>query len=209
MLGAVIGASSLLGDPTPQSLLQNILTALIAGGLTFWLTKHVLSPLQQATNFIHALPSFQGMPLIPHHAAVEFCTLADALNVAADKLRTQDIALNHALNELQEQQYAFDQHAIVSIVDFHGHLQFVNDLLCEMTGYVRHELLGRPFTILSPEEDPIERHEVLWKKLLQGEIWRGEMQIKPKQGRTRWLETSMVPIRDIRGQPQCCSLKEI
>ena len=41
----------------------------------------------------------------------------------------------------------------------------------------------------------------LWAKLLRGEIWRGEMRIRSKLGRTHWLESSFVPIRDIHGQP--------
>jgi len=73
-------------------------------------------------------------------------------------------------------------------------------LLCDMTGYTRHELLGRPFTLLNPEDDPVESHAARWEKALQGEVWRGEMRIKPKQGRIHWLESSLVPIRDIQGQ---------
>lgn len=202
---ATIVLSSSIGDASSikvmQILLQSTIASLLAGALAFWLTKRTLAPLRCATEFIRTLPAYQGAQLDQPAAALELKELTDALNAASDKLHAQDMALNQAFNELQEQQYAFDHHAIVSIIDFNGHLKYANDLLCEMTGYTRHELLDRPFTMLNPEDDPIESHTVLWGKLLRGEIWRGEMRIKPKHGRTCWLESSWVPIRDIQGQP--------
>lgn len=184
-----------------QVLIFSLIVALLVGTLTFVLIKGILNPLRQATEFVRALPAYRGTPLDQEDSAPEFRELVEALNVTAHKLSTHDTTLNEAFNELQEQQYAFDRHAIVSIIDFNGHLQYANDLLCEMTGYARHELLGHPFTMLNPDDDPIESHTALWGKLLRGEIWRGEMRIKPQHGRTRWLESSLVPIRDIQGQP--------
>lgn len=198
-LSGVIGGAP--GATAAQILMQSTLASLLAGALTFWLMKRALGPLRRATEFIRALPAYQGARLAQPAAALELSELTDALNAAAGKLLAQDTALNQAFNELQEQQYAFDHHAIVSIIDFNGRLQAANDLLCEMSGYARHELLNQPFTMLNPEDDPIESHAELWGKLLRGEIWRGEMRIRPKHGRIRWLESSWVPIRDLQGQP--------
>ncbi|MBI5751783.1 MAG: PAS domain-containing sensor histidine kinase [Hydrogenophilales bacterium] len=199
VLSGIIGGTP--GATAAQILMQSTLASLLAGALTFWLMKRALDPLRRATEFIRALPADQGALPAPPAAALELRELTEALNAAAGKLHAQDTALNQAFNELQEQQYAFDHHAIVSIVDFNGHLKHANDLLCDMTGYARNELLDHPFTILNPEDDPIESHAALCGKLLRGEIWRGEMRIKPKHGRIRWLESSWVPIRDIQGQP--------
>lgn len=181
--------------------LHSTLASLLAGALTFWLLSRALRPLRRATEFILDLPASQGGRMTPSAAALELSELMDALNLAAGKLHEQDVALNQAFNELQEQQYAFDRHAIVSIVDFNGHLKYTNDLLSEMTGYTRTELLDHPFTLLNPEEDPIESNATLWEKLLRGEIWRGEIRIKSKHGQIHWLDSSMVPIRDIHGKP--------
>ena len=205
LVWAIVMLSSILADVSntsmAQALIQSTLTSLLAGILSSLLVKHALCPLRQATDFVRTLPVFHDKTLLHVNATLEFSELTDALNTTAAKLHAQDTALNQAFNELQERQYAFDHHAIVSIIDFNGHLQYANDLLCEMTGYSRHELLDHPFTILNPDADPIESHTVLWGKLLRGEFWRGEMQIKPKLGRIHWLESSIVPIRDLQGQP--------
>ena len=193
--GAIALSGVIGGAPVAraaQILMQSTLASLLAGALTFWLMKRALGPLHRATEFIRALPAHQGALLTPPAAALELSELTDALNAAAGKLHAQDTALNQAFNELQEQQYAFDHHAIVSIIDFNGRLQAANDLLCEMTGYARHELLNQPFTILNPEDDPIESHTALWGKLPRGNLARREG--SGPHGR-RWLESSWVPIR--------------
>lgn len=186
---------------TVQALMQSSVAALLAGALTFLLIQPALASLRRATEFAYKLPRYHSTPLATQDDMLELSELVEALNDTANKLNKHDAILNAAFNELQEQQYAFDHHAIVSMIDAHGHLQHANDLLCEMTGYARHELLGQPFTILNPEDDPIESHSEIWEKLLRGEIWRGEMRVVPKHGRARWLESSLVPIRDIQGQP--------
>lgn len=209
IVGALLAVSTALSfvlfGETRTSLAQiffvSAAAALLGGLLTFLALKQVTQCLRQAAAFVRTLPSYHNAPLKLESAVPELQDLADAINSTARKLATHDAVLNGAFNELQEQQYAFDHHAIVSIVDFNGHLQHANDLLCDMSGYARHELLGRPFTLLSPEDDPIEMNTALWAKLLRGEIWRGEMRIRSKLGRTHWLESSFVPIRDIHGQP--------
>ena len=198
---AIALSSVVAGASVAQMFIPSTIAALLAGMLTFLQMKRVLSSLHQAIDFVRTLPTHPDTQLVQHDSEIELGELADALNITANQLHKQDVAINQAFNELQEQQYAFDHHAIVSIIDFNGHLLYANDLLCEMTGYARHELLGHPFTMLNPDDDPIESHTALWGKLLRGEIWRGEMRIKPQHGRTRWLESSLVPIRDIQGQP--------
>jgi len=123
-----------------------------------------------------------------------------ALNNVSQRLHAQDNAINTALIELQGQQFAFDQHAIVSIIDCNGAMQFANDRLCAFTGYARNVLLGRPFTLLSAEPDPVAYNQMLWEKMQQGEVWRGEMRIKKSTGKIGWVDASLVPIRAISGE---------
>lgn len=175
--------------------------ALLVGILTFWAIQRVLKPLHAIAGFIYSLPTYPSALFSSPSALPELNELTEALNRTATKLHAHDMALNRAFNELQEQQYAFDHHAIVSFIDFNGYVQYANDLLCDMTGYVRHELLGQPWTLLMPEQDTSENHTALWDQLLKGQIWRGEISVKPKQGSMRWLESTLVPIRDLSGKP--------
>lgn len=155
-----------------------------------------------ASAFAQQLSALNGTSLEAAATSLETAQLVAALNRASGKLHAQNHALNAAFTELQEQQYAFNQHAIVSMLDCNGVLLFANEHLCAFSGYARNEILGRPFTLLSAEADPITYHQMLWDKLQQGDVWRGEMRVKKRSGAIGWVDASLVPIHAINGETQ-------
>ncbi len=179
--------------------MQAILLAIVMGGLVYFLLSRPLHLLAHASEFAQDLVAKQGKQLALPTASLEIAALVDALNKTAVKLHQQDCVLNAAFTELQEQHYAFDQHAIVSMIDCTGALQFANERLCEFSGYARHEILGRPFTMLSAEDDPIAYNEILWDKMQHGDVWHGEMRIKKRSGDIGWVDASVVPIHALNG----------
>jgi len=187
-------------NAVPQLVAYASIAALAVGLLTLLALQRVLAPLRVISTFIADLPTCANISLsAPSYR--ELRELSTTLNQTAQKLHMRDISLNHAFNELQERQNAFDHHAILSILDFDGQFLDANDLLCEATGYARHELLGRPFTRLDPNALAIDTDAARWAKLRQGQVWHGEMQIKPRQGPNLWLETCLAPVRDLHGAP--------
>ena len=51
-------------------------------------------------------------------------------------------------NQLDNLKFALDQHAIVSITDLAGTINYANDKFCEISGYSRGELIGRNHRIV-------------------------------------------------------------
>lgn len=186
-------------QPIAPIWMQGIILAIAIGSLVYLLLRRPLKFLARACDFAHDLVAMHGKQLHISPTALEISKLVDALNNTSRKLHEQDNALNVAFTELQEQQYAFDQHAIVSIIDCNGAIQFANDRLCEFSGYARNEILGRPFTMLSAESDPIIYNQMLWDKLQQGDVWRGEMRVRKHAGEIGWVDASLVPIHAING----------
>ena len=96
---------------------------------------------------------------------------------------------------LDNQKYALDQHAIVSIAGRDLKITYVNDQFCELTGYPREELLGhRTSEVLTLNEDSKEIGAEVAASIQAGKVWKGEVSTRTKSGELRWLNTTIVPL---------------
>jgi PAS domain S-box-containing protein len=118
----------------------------------------------------------------------------------AARLATKSVHM--ALHELQLQKYALDQHAIVSTTDLRGKITYANDKLCEISGYLREELLGQDHVILHSGAHPKGFFRAMYQAITRGEVWHGEICNRAKGGRLYWLDTTIVPYMDDAGKPE-------
>ena len=100
---------------------------------------------------------------------------------------------------LEDQKFALDQHAIVSITDPDGVITYANDRFCEITGYPRERLVGANHNIVhSGRQDP-DFFRTLWATIRRGEVWRGEVCNRNRAGELYWLDSTIVPLLDAGG----------
>lgn len=116
----------------------------------------------------------------------------------AAALRTAD----QALSDLSAYQTALDQNAIVAITDAKGTITFVNDKFCELSGYSRNELIGANHSILNSGTHPKPFFKEMWRAILNGDPWNGEICNRAKDGRRYWVDSTIIPIRDTSGDIQ-------
>lgn len=204
--GDVIGLFSARYDATNDYIILNsyllkiglmliVLTALIAVSI-FLLIRHVIGrPIGNIAHTMTQIAAGQSNVTIPpfgdNHELDEIISAAHVYkNLAIDKNR-----------ELAPQKHALDEHAIVSITDHKGIIIYANDKFCQISQYSREELIGQNHRVLKSNEHPKKFFADMWRTLVRGETWHGEIKNKNKSGLAYWVKTSIVPEMGPDGKP--------
>ncbi|KUI99464.1 sensor domain-containing diguanylate cyclase [Vibrio sp. MEBiC08052] len=103
------------------------------------------------------------------------------------------IMLNKLSVENQASLNIIDQYIPVIFTDKQGRIQRCNDAFLKLTGYAKNELLGQSYGMLS---DPLVVNQVsfsMFRTLLPGKQWQGELYSQTRGGDELWLHTSIIP----------------
>ena len=88
----------------------------------------------------------------------------------------------------------------VIIMDVTGIIQYVNPAFCALTGYSRDQAIGQRTELLNSGRHPDSFFEEMWKTIRGGQTWRGEFQIRRKDGAIFPMEAVITPVRGARGE---------
>ncbi len=124
-----------------------------------------------------------------------------ARDKAESELLLEKERLRTALDELRYQKFALDQHAIVTITDTRGTITYANDRFCDISGYRREELLGQNFRIVKSDAHTPDFFHEMYRIIASGQVWKGEICNRAKDGRLYWVDSTIVPFTDEHGKP--------
>ncbi len=107
--------------------------------------------------------------------------------------------LSENITFLDGYKMAIDETSIVSKTDEKGVITYVNKMFCEISGYKKEELIGKPHNIIRHCDMPKDAFKEMWQTIKDGKIWKGIVKNRKKNGGHYIVDATIIPIVDSDG----------
>ena len=191
------------------SLITLFVTVLAAMFIAFILSRRITKPITALASASRGIADGYVEQKLEISDYEELAHMGRAFNHMIDVRFIQEAAIqenvsktHEALKLLEEQRSAIDQHAIVSITNVKGVITSVNEKFCQISGYCKEELLGENHRILKSGFHDKRFFKVMWHTISNGEVWRGTVCNKTKDGQFYWVNSTIVPFKGVSGKPE-------
>ncbi len=116
--------------------------------------------------------------------------------------RKEEQQLSQVLDELAEQKFALDQHAIVAITDVEGSITYANDRFCKVSGYSEDELIGQNHRLINSGETDKAYWRQMYRTLARGQVWSDVVRNRAKDGHFYWVDATIIPLMGKDNKPR-------
>lgn len=96
---------------------------------------------------------------------------------------------------------------IVSETNEKGIIVYANDDFCSIAGYTKDELIGQPHNMVRHPDMPKAAFEDLWKTIQSGNVWKGIVKNKTKNGDFYWVNATAYPSKTHDGKIRYISVR--
>lgn len=101
---------------------------------------------------------------------------------------------------IQRQFDLIDRHIIMSQTDLKGRIVYVSRAFCEISGYRKEELIGRPHHIVRHPDMSSELFREMWETIRSARTWKGDIKNLRKDGSFYWVDSTISPNYDDEGR---------
>jgi PAS domain S-box-containing protein len=107
--------------------------------------------------------------------------------------------MENLINELEQYKKILNESDIVSITDNKGIIKYVNDKFCEISGYTKEELIGKPQSIVRHPDMPKSLFKELWDTVNSKKTYKNIIKNRKKDGSAYYVDATISPILDRDG----------
>ncbi|MGZ8405562.1 MAG: methyl-accepting chemotaxis protein [Nitrospira sp.] len=185
-----------------------LMVALIGGALTVGLlgnwaiSKFLVSGLG---NVLQSAQQLQGGNLAFRATLTtteEIGQLAQAFNHMAGSLEAASAKQQAAIEEMNACIDIMNTTSIVSKGDLKGNILTINDKFLDISKYSREELMGKPHSIVRHPDMSKEVFKQMWATIGRGEIFRGVVKNRAKDGTPYYVDAVIKPLMGPNGKPR-------
>lgn len=150
--------------------------------------------------FLHAFFAITEGIVIVYMVRLQYKSRYQSLK---SKLGMQDLTLElqHQMEEKDNLYYettqlhkALEQSSIISRADVSGKIIYANDKFCEISGYTKEELIGKPHSIVRHPETPKSLFKEMWDTIQKKQIFRTKLKNLTKSGEEYFVDVTIIPL---------------
>lgn len=96
--------------------------------------------------------------------------------------------------------WSSQQATLLSETDKFGTILFANEAFCQVSKFSSAELIRQPHNIIRHPDMPKQLFKSLWETIQSGEVFRGVIKNKAKDGSPYWVNATIMPYKDRNGK---------
>lgn len=118
---------------------------------------------------------------------------SELINVNQD-LKIERLKLLETISELKSQNKAINGLIDLMITDRTGLISYANKQFCRNTKYTIEEITGKNPRVFDSGHHSDDFFKELWKTILSGKVWSGQIKNKRKDGSVYWVQSIITPM---------------
>ncbi|BFU78820.1 hypothetical protein ALC152_20350 [Arcobacter sp. 15-2] len=112
------------------------------------------------------------------------------------KIKSIEHDREEQMHLLEQYRHLLDESSVVARTDKNGIITYVNESFEKVSGYDRAEIIGNTHTLFQHPDTPKSQFRSLWTTITNGEIWKGILKNRRKNGESYYVSLTIIPIKN-------------
>ncbi len=136
-----------------------------------------------------------------HDPITELLQVIKTQEIVNNDIKEMAENLKAQKKKLEQQDFALNRSALVSITDKDGVIKEVNKKFEELSQFSKEELIGNTHRLVKSGYHSKPFYARMWKTISIGLVWNGEIKNTSKHGNDYWTNATIIPFLNSDGEP--------